>query len=224
MRPSLLTWLATSLSAGLPRWSLLLSYHSRASSTSGTVSLAACPWSFSRSLSLKLAGSRFATYNLATALLSARGRHSLHLAAELLSARGRGINKIWTLLRVIVWVICASHGRALQLQNGVLCNLDTFLKLFDITSTRRSQDVLIPSGDVAHELEMQLRLVFALKSHSPRAIERQCLYPKVIAILLLVTSPVQTRSFTILFALIVWWRLCSNTFILVRELTYRSRS
>ena len=38
------------------------------------------------------------------------------------------------------------------------------------------------------------------------------------AILLLVTSPVQTRSFTILFALIVWWRLCSNTFILVRDL------
>ena len=52
----------------------LLSYHSRASSTSGTVSSAAYPWSFSHSLSLKLAGSRSATLNLATALLSARGR------------------------------------------------------------------------------------------------------------------------------------------------------
>ena len=63
--------------------SFLLSYHPRASSTSGTVSTAAFPQSFSRSYSLKLA----------TALLSARGRHSLHLATELLSARGRAPTK-----------------------------------------------------------------------------------------------------------------------------------
>ena len=64
--PSLMTWLCTSLSAGLPRWSLLLSSRYRASGTSGTDSSAAYPWpwSFSRSLSLKLAGSRSATNNL----------------------------------------------------------------------------------------------------------------------------------------------------------------
>ena len=54
LRPSLLFWLGTSLSAGLPRWSLLLSYLSRASGTSGTDSSAACPWSFSRSFSQAL--------------------------------------------------------------------------------------------------------------------------------------------------------------------------
>ena len=43
---------------------------------SGTDSSAAYPWSLSRSLSLKLAGSRSATLNLATAMLSARGRVS----------------------------------------------------------------------------------------------------------------------------------------------------
>ena len=65
-----------------PRSSLLVAvhecylYHSRASSTSGTVSSAAYFWSFSRSFSLQLAGSRSATYNLATALLPARGRAS----------------------------------------------------------------------------------------------------------------------------------------------------
>ena len=30
------------------------------------------------------------------------------------------------------------------------------------------------------QLEMQIRHVFELKSHSPRAIVRQCLYPKVV--------------------------------------------
>ena len=55
--PSLLTWLCTSLSAGLPRWSFLALFHSHASSTSGTDSSASypcCVWSFSRSLSLSL--------------------------------------------------------------------------------------------------------------------------------------------------------------------------
>ena len=63
-------------------------------------------------------------------------------------------------------------GRVLQPHNSVLCNLDLFLKLFDITSTRSCQDVLISSGMFSHvELETQIRLVFAMKSHAPRAIE-----------------------------------------------------
>ena len=114
MRPSLLTWLCTSLSAGLPRWSLLLSYHSRASGTSGTDSSASYPWSFSRSLSLKLAGSRSATYNLATELLSARGRAPTKSRLCCESSSGS---------YVLVM------ARVLQLHNGVLCNLDLFLKL-----------------------------------------------------------------------------------------------
>ena len=55
--PSLLTWLCTSLSAGLPRWSFLALFHSRASSTSGTdysASYPCCVWSFSRCPSLSL--------------------------------------------------------------------------------------------------------------------------------------------------------------------------
>ena len=84
MRPSLLTWLCTSLSAGFASvgWSIpALLHQSRASSTSGTVSSAAYPCvelltlSY-HILSLKLAGSRSATLNQATALLSARSRAS----------------------------------------------------------------------------------------------------------------------------------------------------
>ena len=92
MRLSLLTWLCTSLSAGLPRWSFiallpLSCFRHVWHRFLGCQSLELFTLSFS--LSQKLAGTRSATYNLATALLSARGQHSLHLATELLSAPGR---------------------------------------------------------------------------------------------------------------------------------------
>ena len=74
----------------------MLSYHSRASGTSGTVSSAAYPWSFSRTLS---AGSRSATCGL--------------LEVGLRYVHG-------TLLRVIVWAICASHGEGSGDVVGVL--------------------------------------------------------------------------------------------------------
>ena len=78
MRPSLLTWLCTSLSAGLPRWSFLAllplsCFRHVWHRFLGCLSLEL----FTLSFSLKLAGSRSATYNLATALLSARGRASV---------------------------------------------------------------------------------------------------------------------------------------------------
>ena len=61
--PSLFSWLCTSLSAGLPRWSFLALFHFL--------------------FHLKLVCSRSATSYLATALLSARGRrHVLDLAAS----------------------------------------------------------------------------------------------------------------------------------------------
>ena len=155
MRPFLLTWLCTSLSAGLPRWSLLLSYHSRASSTSGTDSSAAYPWSFSRSLSLKLAGSRSATCYLPTELLSARG---LDLAA---SHRLGHLCFSWH-----VWSRCS-----------VLRDLDLFLKLRHFEEFPGCPHFTYDNSRV--ELEMQfLRLLFALQSLAPCATERQCLYPK----------------------------------------------
>ena len=75
MRPSLMTWLCTLLSAACLGGAFLLSYHSRASKAR----LAPFPRlpilrAFRALSSLKLAGSRSATLNLATALLSARGR------------------------------------------------------------------------------------------------------------------------------------------------------
>ena len=80
MRPSWLTWLCTSLSAGFASvwWSFLALFHSRASSTKGAVSSAASPWSLFHALFLhpKLAGSRSASLHLATEPLSARGRAS----------------------------------------------------------------------------------------------------------------------------------------------------
>ena len=58
---------------------------------------------------------------------------SIHCTWRLSSARGRATTKIWTLLRVIIWVICASHGTCVATPQRVLCNLDIFLK----TSLRR---------------------------------------------------------------------------------------
>ena len=82
--PSLLTWLCTSLSAGLPRWSFLALFHSHASSTSGTDSSAPVCGAFHALflflLSTSVVGSRSATSYLAT---------KLRLSTALLSARGR---------------------------------------------------------------------------------------------------------------------------------------
>ena len=95
MRPSLLTWLCTSLSACLPRWSFL----------------ALLPYScfkrvwhrFLGCLSLEL----FTLYFSQARRLEISNIHPGDFAAV---CSRSGINKIWTLLRVIVWVICASHG------------------------------------------------------------------------------------------------------------------
>ena len=75
--PSLLTWLRTSLSAGLPRWSFLallpLSCFKHVwHRFLGCLSLLCGAFH-----ALFLSGSRSATCNLATALLSARGRASV---------------------------------------------------------------------------------------------------------------------------------------------------
>ena len=154
----------------------MLSCHSRASGTSGADSSAAYPWSFSRSLSLKLAGSGSATYNLATALLSARGRHSLHLATELLSARGRPPTKSGLCCESSSGSSVPLTARVLQLHDGVLCNLDLFLKLRFVEEFPGCRYFI---GDVSRvELEMLIRLVFSLKSHAPLVTERQCLIPK----------------------------------------------
>ena len=137
MRPSLLTWLCTSLSAGFASvwWSFL------ALLPNPVLQALLAPflrlpilaeWSFPRSLttfSLKLAGSRSATCNLATLLPSARGRHSLHLATELLSARGRAPTKSGLCCESSPGSSVLLMARVLQLHNGVLCNLDLFLKL-----------------------------------------------------------------------------------------------
>ena len=67
----------------------------------------------------------------------------------------------------------------LQSHCSFLCNLDLFLILFDITSTRSFQGVRISSGTLLlWNSRCKFRLVFALKSHSLRATERQCLVPK----------------------------------------------
>ena len=84
--PSLLTWRCTSLSAGLPWWSFLALFHSRASCTSGTDSSAAHPccvelftisFSLSQARLLSARDLQHRTWRrLSTALLSARGRVS----------------------------------------------------------------------------------------------------------------------------------------------------
>ena len=147
----MLTWLCTSLSAGfaLVWWSFLALFLSCFKHLwhwfLGCLSLL-CGAFHALFLSLKLVCSRCATLNLATVLLSARGRHhcTWRLSCCLLEV---GLQCVLDLV--------ASHrpgsrvllkARVLQLHNGVLCNLHLFLKLFDITSTRSFQDVLISSG------------------------------------------------------------------------------
>ena len=119
---------------------------------------------FTLSFSLKLASSRSATYNLAAALLSARGRAPTKTGLCCESSSGSSVLLM---------------ARVLQLHNGVLCNLDLFLKLRHVEEFPGCRHVI---GDVSRvELEMQIRLVFSLKSHAPRVTERQCLIPKAVS-------------------------------------------
>ena len=141
MRPSLLTWLCILLSAGLPRWCFLallpLSCFKRVWHR-----FLGCPilvvWSCSRSLSLslKLVFCRLEICNILPgdcAAVCSRSA-SLYPATELRSARGR-----------YVLDPAASHRvghLCLLLHLWSHCNF-LFLKLFDITSTRCFQGVLI---------------------------------------------------------------------------------
>ena len=92
-------------------------------------------------------------------------------------------------------------ARLLQLHNG-----DLFLKLRYVEEFPGCQHFI---GDVSRvELEMQIRLVFSLKSNAPRVTERQCLIPKAVSFVLsrLVVCwrngevSVQIRSFATLLA------------------------
>ena len=70
-------------------------------------------------------------------------------------------------------------ARVLQLHNGVLRNLDLFLKLRHVEEFPGCRHFI---GDVScEELEVQIRLVFSLESHAPRVTERQCLIPKAVS-------------------------------------------
>ena len=141
--PSLPTWLCISLSAGLLLWSILV------------LQARLAPVHRLPTLALKLAGSRSATYNLATALLSAR---SLHLAIELLSARGRAPRKYGLCCESSSRSSVLLMARVLQLHNGVLCNLDLFLKLGYVEEFPGWRHFI---GNISRaELKMQLRLVF----------------------------------------------------------------
>ena len=121
--PSLLTWLCTSLSAGV-WWSFLALFHSLSGSS--------------------VVCSRSATSYLATARLSARGLHHCirRLSCALLEVRLRYVLDFAASHRLgHLYLTC--H---LWSQCSFLCNLDLFLKLFDITSTRSFQGVRISSG------------------------------------------------------------------------------
>ena len=72
-------------------------------------------------------------------------------------------------------------------RDSFLRNVGLFLKLRYVEEFPGCRRFI---GDVSRkELEMQIRLVFSLKSHAPRVTERQCL---------LVTGLIRIRSFTIL--------------------------
>ena len=139
--PSLLTWLCTSLSAGFGGAFLLsftLVLPARLAPIPRLPILAVWSFSRSRSLSLKLVCSRSAASYLsaiallsATALLSARGRASVCSGPCCESSPGPSVPIV---------------ALVLQLHNSFLCNLDFFLKLFDITSTISVQGVRISSG------------------------------------------------------------------------------
>ena len=96
MRPSLLTWLRTSLSAGLPRWSFLAllplsCFKHNWHRFLGCPSLLCGAVSRSLSLALKLVCCRFEICNIVPgdcAAVCSRSA-SLHLVTELRCARGR---------------------------------------------------------------------------------------------------------------------------------------
>ena len=99
--PSLLIWLCTSLSAGVPRlrhvwWSLLALFHSRVSRTSGTDASAAYSWSLHASFFFSLS-SQVRLLEICIIVPDD--------CAALYSRSGVGMFR--TLLRVIVWIICA---------------------------------------------------------------------------------------------------------------------
>ena len=69
-------------------------------------------------------------------------------------------------------------ARELQLHNGVLCNLDLFLKLRYVEEFPGCRHFI---GDEKRvELEMQIRHVFSLKSHAPRVTVPRCLFPMAV--------------------------------------------
>ena len=146
-------------------------------------------WSFSRSLSLSQAR-----------LLSAR--HLQH--------RTSGFGMFWTLLRDIIWVVCAHFCTC-----GVTAVFCATLISSLPETPRQHTDKKFPGcppfiWDISLvELEMQILLLFSLRSHAPCATERQCLYPKAATQSCWRNgeSSVQIRSLTILlFALIVLLR------------------
>ena len=136
---------------------------SRASGTSGTVSSAACPWSFSNSLSLSSSPARNLqqiTWKLRFCLLEVGIHCTWRLSCCLLEVRHRYVKDLDASHRPghlcfswHVWSRCS-----------FLHNFDLFLKLFVITSTRSFQDVRTSSDNSRVELERQTRLVFAVIS------------------------------------------------------------
>ena len=203
--PFLLTWLCTSLSAGLPRWSFLaLLPHSCSKHVwhrfLGCLSLL-CGAVHALFLFLSgssVVGSRSATSYLATALLSARGLHHC-------------------IRRPSCGVLEVGHRHLLDLaashRLGHLCLLlhlwshcsETLRHLID----KKFPGCLYITWDISLVLEMQILRLFSLRSHALCATERQCLVPKaeIQSCWRDGESSVQIRSFTILmFDLIVLLR------------------
>ena len=151
MQPSLLTWLCTSLSAGLPRWSFLAllplsCFEDVWHRFLGYLSLL-CEASHALFLFLSSStavSSRSATSYLATALLTAR---SLHHCIRRLSC---GLLEVG--LRYVLDLAASPHlgHLCLLLHLWSHCslprNLDQLLKLFDIALTRSFQCVRTSSG------------------------------------------------------------------------------
>ena len=127
MRPSLLTWLCTSLSAGLPRWSwvpfpLFL----------GCLSLELFTLSLTQARPLEICNIHIHTKPGDCAAVCSRSA-SLHLATELLSCSRSGINRNLDLYRLghlcfswHVWSHCS-----------FLRNLDLFLKTSSLRRVSR---------------------------------------------------------------------------------------
>ena len=152
MRPSLLTWVCTSLSAGLPRWSFLallplLCFKRVWHRFLGCLSLLCGAFSRSPSLSLKLVCCRLEIFNILPgdcAAVSSRSA-SLHPATELRSSRGQASVCTGPCCESSSGAICA-YFLHLWSHCSFLRDLDLSLKLFDITSTRSFQSVPISPG------------------------------------------------------------------------------